>query len=244
MRENRMKRGKMNFNRPKSLVSVVTEKGSGSTAGQFHFRRQQVSDSPSMRAVSKVVAQGRPTICAKQRSVSLLEVNLLGSARLHPSIIVCIIVHIWSARRTMATFNRPLTRLGWGRPADLSNKDVVRRLSPAAVKGFLRVAGLWELRHEEARQLLGGMSNGAYYELKKAGSRSLDQDRLTRISLLTGIFKALNILYRKELADRWVHLPNTNPMFGGETPLAYMIKGGMPAIVRVRQLLDARRGGR
>ena len=127
---------------------------------------------------------------------------------------------------------------------DLGNKDVARRLSPSAGKGFLKIALLWELRDEHARQLLGGMSNGAYYELKKTGSRILDQDRLTRISLLTGIFKALNILYRKKLVDRWVHLPNSNPMFGGEMPLAYMIKGGVPAMLRVRQLLDARRGGR
>ena len=144
----------------------------------------------------------------------------------------------------MATRNRPLAGSGWDQPVDLSNKDVVRRLSPTAVKAFLKIAVLWELRDEDARQLLGGMSNGAYYELKKTGSRTLDQDRLTRISLLTGIFKALNILYRGKLADRWVHLPNTNPMFGGEMPLAYMIKGGMPAMLRVRQLLDARRGGR
>jgi hypothetical protein len=33
-------------------------------------------------------------------------------------------------------------------------------------------------------------------------------------------------------------------MFEGETPLQYMIKGGVPAFMRVRQLLDARRGGR
>ena len=144
----------------------------------------------------------------------------------------------------MAAVNRLLTGLGWNQPADLSNKNVVRRLSPSAIKGFLKIAVLWELRDEDARQLLGGMSNGAYYELKRTGSRSLAQDRLTRISLLTGIFKALNILYRKKLADRWVHLPNANPMFGGETALAYMIKGGMPAMMRVRQLLDARRGGR
>jgi len=144
----------------------------------------------------------------------------------------------------MATLNRPLAGIGWNQPADLSNKEVVRRLSPSAVKGFLKIAALWDLRDEHARQLLGGISNGAYYELKKTGSRSLDQDRLTRISLLTGIFKALNILYRKKLADRWVHLPNTNPMFGGETPLTYMIKGGVPAMLRARQLLDARRGGR
>ena len=73
---------------------------------------------------------------------------------------------------------------------------------------------------------------------------ALDQDRLTRISLLTGIFKGLNILYSKKLADRWIQLPNENPMFEGETPLKYMTKGGLPAMLRVRQLLDSRRGGR
>jgi hypothetical protein len=88
------------------------------------------------------------------------------------------------------------------------------------------------------------MSNGAFYELKKGTRRVLDQDRLTRISLLTGIFKALNILYSRDLADRWIRLPNTNPIFGGDPPLIYLIRGGLPAMIRVRQLLDARRGGR
>ena len=36
----------------------------------------------------------------------------------------------------MATLNRPLTGFGWDQPADLSNKDVVKRLSPSAVKGI------------------------------------------------------------------------------------------------------------
>lgn len=144
----------------------------------------------------------------------------------------------------MATLNRPLAGIDWDRPADLSSKDVLKRLSPSAVKGFLKIAEIWQLRDEHARQLLGGMSNGAFYELKKIGRRVLDQDKMTRLSLLTGIFKALNILYDKKLADRWIQLRNTNPMFGGETPLAYMIKGGLPAMLRVRQLLDARRGGR
>ncbi len=144
----------------------------------------------------------------------------------------------------MATLNQRVAGVPWDKPVDLSSKEVLKRLSPAGVKAFLKIAGLWKLRDEDARQLLGGMSNGAFYELKRTGGRLLDQDRLTRISLLTGVFKALNILYDKRLADRWVQLPNSNPMFGGETPLKYMIKGGLPAMLRVRQLLDARRGGR
>jgi Protein of unknown function (DUF2384) len=144
----------------------------------------------------------------------------------------------------VASLNQRLAGVGWERPADLSDREVLKRLSPAAVKAFLKIAELWELRDEDSRRLLGGMSNGAFYELKKNAIRSLDQDRLTRISFLTGIFKALNILYGKKLADRWVQLPNSNPMFGGDTPLKYMLKGGVPAMLRVRQLLDARRGGR
>lgn len=144
----------------------------------------------------------------------------------------------------MATVNQLAAGIAWEKPADLSNKEVLKRLSPSAVKAFLKIRELWELPDEDARQVLGGMSNGAFYELKRKPRRALDQDRLTRISVMTGIFKALNILYSKKLADHWVQLPNDNPMFQGETPLTYMIKGGLPAMLRVRQLLDSRRGGR
>jgi uncharacterized protein (DUF2384 family) len=144
----------------------------------------------------------------------------------------------------MATVNRPFVNAASDSPTDLSDRDVAKRLSPPASRAFVKMATVWNLRDEDARKLLGGISNGAYYELKKRGSRALDQDRLTRISLLTGIFKALNILYSKRLADHWVQRPNANPMFAGKPPLAYMIRGGLPAILRVRQLLDARRGGR
>jgi hypothetical protein len=66
---------------------------------------------------------------------------------------------------------------------------------------------------------------------------------LTRISLLIGIYKALNILYSRKLADAWMTLPNSNPMFGGLTPLEYVKRRGQPGMISVRQLLDARRGG-
>jgi hypothetical protein len=127
---------------------------------------------------------------------------------------------------------------------DLSSKAVQERLSGAAIPAFLKLAQAWAVRDENARQLLGGISNGAFYQLKRGEKKTLDQDKLTRISLLLGIFRALNILYSRKLADAWINLPNSHPMFQGETPLAYMITGGMPAFVRVRQLLDARRGGR
>ncbi|WP_348266660.1 MbcA/ParS/Xre antitoxin family protein [Edaphobacter paludis] len=127
---------------------------------------------------------------------------------------------------------------------DLSNLPTRERLSPAAIKGFLRIMEKWGIKDTEARQLLGGLSSGSYYGFKKEPKhRTLDQDTLTRISLLVGIFKALNILYSKSLADAWIKLPNRNSMFRGMTPLAYMIQRGLPGMLHVRQLLDARRGG-
>src|SRR5215471_5182594 len=139
-----------------------------------------------------------------------------------------------------------LTAAGFSvdKPFDLSKKEVQERLSPSAVPAFFKIAQAWKLRDESARQLLGGVSNGMFYQLKRGQKKTLDQDKLTRISLLLGIFKSLNLLYSRKLADAWINLPNSNPIFEGESPLSYIVQGGVPALMRVRQLLDARRGGR
>ena len=144
----------------------------------------------------------------------------------------------------MAAVQQPLVGFTTQAAPDLSDKAVQRKLSLTAVPAFFKIAKEWELKDESARRLLGGVSNGVFYQLKQGQKKVFDQDKLTRISLLVGIFKALNILYSRKLADAWVSLPNSNPMFEGEMPLSYMIKGGVPALVRVRQLLDARRVGR
>ena len=137
----------------------------------------------------------------------------------------------------------PATRYEPAPLVDLTSKLERERLSASAVRAFFNLTARWELRDEDARALLGGMSNGPYYEMKKNPDRVLDTDRLLRISYLIGIFKALNILYSKKLADAWISLPNTNRIFAGQTPLAFMIKGGIPAMQTVRRVLDARRGG-
>jgi len=128
-------------------------------------------------------------------------------------------------------------------PADLTDRDTRARLSAPAMRAFFSIMARWQVKDREARVLLGGVTNGPYYELKRHPDRVLDTDRLTRASLLVGIFKALNILYSEPLADAWVRLPNSNRLFGGATPLDYMLRGGLPAMLTVRRLLDARRAG-
>jgi len=144
----------------------------------------------------------------------------------------------------MAALTYPDTRYEPSPLVDLNSRAERERLSAAGLKGFFNIMERWKVRDEDARALLGGVSNGPYYELKRtAAGKVLESDRLLRVSYLIGIFKALHILHSRTLADQWVQLPNTNRLFGGDTPLAYMARGGLPALQTVRRLLDARRGG-
>ncbi len=137
----------------------------------------------------------------------------------------------------------PTTRYRAEAPPDLGARAARERLSGPALKTFFKIMARWRVRDEDARALLGGVTNGPFYEMKRAPARVLDTDRLTRISFVIGIYKALRILHGDALADEWVRLPNRNPIFGGRTPLDYMVHGGMPAMQVVRRLLDARRAG-
>ena len=143
----------------------------------------------------------------------------------------------------MAELAYPSTRYEPAPLIDLNSRSERERLSGSALRAFFNIMDRWTIRDEDARALLGGMSNGPYYRWKRASPKVLDADVLTRISYLIGIFKALNILYGEKLADEWVRLSNSNRLFAGANPLTYMIQGGIPAIQSVRRLLDARRGG-
>lgn len=137
----------------------------------------------------------------------------------------------------------PATRYHPSPPVDFSARSERERLSPAALRAFFNIMARWQVRDEVARALLGGVTNGPFYEMKKNPERVLDPDRLLRISYLIGIFKALNLLYSQTLADEWIQRPNANAIFAGQTPLTYLTTGGLPAMQIVRRLLDARRAG-
>jgi uncharacterized protein (DUF2384 family) len=127
---------------------------------------------------------------------------------------------------------------------DLAEAATRARLSPSAIKAFFAIVEKWRLRNEDAMALLGGASHGRYFELKKNRKGLLSQDELTRISLLIGIFKALNILFSQRLANQWTSRPNSNPMFNDAPPLQFMTRAGVPGMIGIRRLLDSRRGGR
>ena len=108
---------------------------------------------------------------------------------------------------------------------------------------FFRIAAAWSLTVNEQRALLGWPAASTFHRYKNEDHGTLTFDTLTRISLVLGIYKALQVLYPDQsLADRWVRLPNANPMFGGRPALTLMIDSGMDGLLQTRRLLDARRG--
>lgn len=130
------------------------------------------------------------------------------------------------------------------RLVDFSDSPTQDRLSPSALIMFVRMMEIWRIEESDAVMLLGGVPAEIYRSLQKNVSHiDLSEGALIRISLLLGIFKALNILHGQELADEWVNLPNLNSLFQGSTPLAYMLGNGIPGMTAVRRFLDGRRQG-
>jgi hypothetical protein len=129
-------------------------------------------------------------------------------------------------------------------PPRLGDPATRARLSPSTIEGLRHLAELWHLTGAEMCALLGAISDRTWFRMKKGNwSGSLSQDELTRASALIGIFKGLRLLFSLPLADDWIRLPNQNPLFGGRRPLDVMIEGGIPAMLDVRRMVDALRGG-
>lgn len=124
--------------------------------------------------------------------------------------------------------------------ADLGDEAVRRRLGPTAWKACHRLMEIWQVPAEQFLQLLDlpvGVS------LDDVDPAQLSEEQMLRMAALIRIYEGLHILHCDELADEWVRLPNTNVMFGGITPLAYMLQGGIGAVRNVRRLIDARCAG-
>ena len=113
----------------------------------------------------------------------------------------------------------------------------------AVVKAVVRATDAWGLSNAEAAALFDVPT--ATWSRMKAGTYrgTLDQDKVTRASLLIGLFKGLRLLFNGPLTYGWPKTANAGPVFNGRTPVQVMLDGGIPAMIRVRQHIDALRGG-
>ena len=119
-----------------------------------------------------------------------------------------------------------------------------RARSAPALKAFFRIAELWHLSVREQMTLLGLSARSTFYKWQKDPQVELPRDTLERLSYILGIYKALQILLPDEqAADRWIRKPNVAPVFAGRSALEQMLSGQVADLYRVRQYLDAERGG-
>lgn len=126
---------------------------------------------------------------------------------------------------------------------DFSAEADRARLSKVALKAYKRLVAQWGLTGQQAAALLD-VSTSTWERLKQDGKdKSLNQDQLTRISAMVGIYKGLHLLFADAMADRWPRLDNRGPLFARMSPIESMMKGGIPQMLEVRRYVDAVRGG-
>ena len=112
---------------------------------------------------------------------------------------------------------------------------------PLEMESFLTLADRWELTTEDQIKLLGSPGRSTFFKWKKSGG-TLPNDTIERISHLLNIYKCLEIvLPNPTSADNWIKKQNT--YFESRSALEVMLDGQVSDIYRVRQYLDAQRGG-
>lgn len=117
--------------------------------------------------------------------------------------------------------------------------DPVRHTGPA-VAGFFRIMEVWGANNAQATAMLGQPSERTFYRWKAKDVADLPHDVIRRIGYVSGIWKALQIVYSNpNQADEWVRKPNR--FFGGQTPLERMSAGDVTDLAAVRDYLDAAR---
>lgn len=115
-----------------------------------------------------------------------------------------------------------------------------QRLTGPALRAFWNLARVWALTDAELMNLLGITSRATLRRWRSGQVKALRRDTFERLSLLLGIFRALNELFgRSQLADGWIRRPNRAPLFDGRSALEFMLCGTIEHLRQTRRYLDA-----
>jgi hypothetical protein len=113
------------------------------------------------------------------------------------------------------------------------------------LRTFFNIADDWGLNTDQQRTLLGGISKSSLHNWKAGRASALSRDQIERVSLVLGIYKAMALLFADgDGGKRWLKASNTEAAFGGGSPLARMLRGGMEDLYVTRRYIDAWRGVR
>lgn len=119
------------------------------------------------------------------------------------------------------------------------------RLSRPGLRTFFNIADDWGLTTDQQRILLGGVSKSSLHNWKVGQVSALSRDQLERVSLVLGIYKGMALLFADgDGGKRWLKSENSEGVFGGASPLARMLRGGIEDLYVTRRYIDAWRGVR
>jgi len=127
---------------------------------------------------------------------------------------------------------------------DLHNESERMQHGPKIFKTYFDIAEAWDLTHKETMDLLELENVADIEQLKRYPQPQLfTEKRLFKITHLMEIYKGLQICHERGLANQWIKIHNRNQIFEGSTPLEFMIRGDLNAVLLVRRLIEARSHG-
>ncbi len=128
--------------------------------------------------------------------------------------------------------------------ASLGDFRLRKQVSAPAFRAFVDAVGFLHLDVSEALKLLGDLPSTTYCRYVSRGAPKLGRDLLERISLVLGIIKGLRLVFVDDEAGRcWLRGANTDPPFGGKSPLDYALQGSIAHLYGTRVSLDVWRVG-
>lgn len=126
-------------------------------------------------------------------------------------------------------------------PSTSHKRDL--QIAQVALKGFRRITHEWECIEAERRALLGSVIPETLENEAGLPEVPLSGEVLERISLLLGIYKALQELYpNHERANRRIRLATSEPPFDGVSAMAFMTRGDIEHLAQTRRYFDAKLG--
>jgi len=119
-----------------------------------------------------------------------------------------------------------------------------RHSAATGLKTVFAILDKWQCSPEQIQRILQ-ISKAAYYKYRNDPyCASLTQDQIERISYVLNIHSSLRLLFdNPQNLYGFMALPNHNPYFNGNSPLAIISSGQFAALYETFKRIDALRGG-
>ena len=119
-----------------------------------------------------------------------------------------------------------------------ASRRAARHAGTNALKRFFTIADAWELSPLQQCRLLRIPSPQVLERYRLGQSPRLSAVQQERAALVANIHNSLSAAAANpDRAWAFLHTPQSNPPFGGDSPLYFMLEKGLPAMRELARLL-------